>query len=197
MKKISVVLCACLAFSCFPFSAFAVDIFGKAPEGEVSVFDYGLRGMVGLGLFGGLSAGYVRYENEDDKGKEIGVSGAYGILAGAGLGLILGAVDASNGKKGIGALILRDMNTGGNFGALIGTICGGIKALNKDDSRFLGDGTAWGYLGGAILGVGIAFIESPRSSAKAELDQKFGSSVVFLQDSKNNPYPAFVAAYNF
>jgi len=198
-RKISLLLSVGVVLASFPLSGFAGDVFGKAPEGEVSIIDYGVSGM-GLGLFSGLSAGYLRYENESDKGKEILVSGGYGLLAGAGLGIILGAVDASNGNKGIGALILRDMKEGAKFGLLLGTVWGGINALNKDDSRFLGDGAAWGYLGGAVFGAAVAFIEAPApasSSKKTSLNKHFDSSVVFMQDSKNNIYPALAAMYNF
>ena len=197
MKKISVALCACVMLSCFPAAGVAGDIFGRSPEGEVNVFDYGMSGM-GLGLFGGLAAGYIRYEGEDDKGKEIVLSGAYGTLAGAGLGLALGIMDASNGGKGEGALILRDMRSGSGFGALIGTIWGAINALNKNDSTLLGDGAAWGYIGGAVFGAAVACISAPKtSSSKAELERNYGSSVVFLQDSKKNCYPAYSLNYSF
>ena len=117
---------------------------------------------------------------------------------GAGLGLALGAVDASKGKTGIGALILRDMKPGANFGGLIGLITGGIKAVNNNDSRALGDGTAWGYLGGAVVGAGIAlFVEAPRSPSITSMSHNFNSSLVYMQDSRNNTYPALAARYSF
>ncbi len=198
MRRFSVLLCACVILSCFTNYSFAYDLFGKPPAGTVSIIDYGVHGMK-LGLFGGVCAGYVRYENENDKGGAIALSGAYGVLLGAGLGIVLGGVDASNGSMGIGALIIRDMDMGGNLGALLGTILGGIKALNNNDSRWVGDGTAWGYLGGAVLGAGLAFIEEPRSSSSAKADTNNGvvPSVVFLQDSRRNTYPALAATYNF
>ena len=197
MKKLSLLLCACVVLSGFPVTGMAGDIFGKAPEGDVSVFDYGRDGMC-LGLFGGFAAGYIRYKDESDKGREIVVSGGYGTLAGAGLGLILGFVDASKGKKDIGALILRDMRSGSGFGSLIGTIWGAINALNKNDSRLLGEGSAWGYLGGAAIGVLVAYVESPKpSSSKAKIESNYGGSVVFLRDSRKNPYPALAATYSF
>jgi hypothetical protein len=196
MKRISRFLCAALILSAFAANSFAGSIFGKTPEGDVSVIDYGINGM-GVGLFSGLAAGYVRYENEDDKGREILVSGAYGVLAGASLGIILGSIDASNGHKGIGAIILRDMRKGGEFGLLLGTIYGGIKALNENDSRLLGDNAAWGYLGGAVLGAAIAFIETPGTNSRASIDKHFNGSVAFLRDSQNKPCPGFAAQYTF
>jgi len=196
LRKISVLLCACVVVSSFPSFGFSTELFGKAPEGSVSIFDYGVDGM-GLGLGGGISAGFIRYENEDDKGTEILVSGAYGLLVGAGLGLAMGAVDASNGKKGIGALVLRDMKMGGNFGSIIGLIAGGIKSMNKNDSRYLGDSISWGYLGGALAGVGVAFIENQKPPSKMSSNPNFNNSVVFMQDSKNNSYPAYAASYRF
>jgi hypothetical protein len=196
MKRIHTILCAALILPVLISNSFAGSVFGKAPEGEVSVIDYGINGM-GLGLFSGLAAGYVRYENEDDKGREILVSGAYGVLAGAGLGIILGSVDASNGHKGIGAVILRDMRKGGELGFLLGTIYGGIKALNDNDSRLVGDNAAWGYLGGAILGAAIAFIENPSDNSRASADKHFNSSVALIQDSHKNSCPGIAAQYTF
>jgi hypothetical protein len=196
MKKCSVLLCACIILSSIPGLSLASDFFGKAPEGEVSIIEYGLHGM-GVGLYAGLSAGYIRYKDETDKGKEILVSGGYGTLIGAGIGLILGAVDASSGKKGIGATILRNMNSGGKFGLLLGTIWGGINAINKNDTRLIGEGAAWGYIGGAAFGALAAFIETPKPSPKAGLNRNFESSVAFMQDSRRKTYPALTAKYNF
>ena len=198
MKRILVLLCGCVILSCFAASSFAGNIFGKPPEGDVSVIDYGINGM-STGLFSGLSAGYIRYENQDDKGQQILVSGGYGVLAGAGVGLILGAVDASNGHKGIGPLILRDMDRGGKFGLLLGTIWGGIKTLNSsnNDTRLIGDSAAWGYLGGAALGVVVAFIEDPAHSSRVSTDKHFDGSVALTRDSQHKLCPGFAAKYSF
>jgi len=196
MKKNSALLCACFILTVLTANSFAGYLFGRPPEGDVSVIDYGYQGM-GVGLFSGLAAGYVRYENEDDKGQQILVSGGYGLLAGAGLGLILGSVDASNGRKGIGALILRDMRKGGEFGILLGTIWGGIKALNNNDTRLIGDSAAWGYLGGVALGAVVAFIETPGHNSKVSTDKHFDGSVAFIQDSQHKPCPGFAAKYSF
>jgi hypothetical protein len=194
--RLSIILCACIIISGFPGFSMAGDIFGKAPEGEVSVFDYGLNGM-GLGLCAGLSAGYIRYKDENDKGREILVSGGYGILIGAGVGLILGVMDASGGSKGIGARMLRNMKSGGRFGLLVGTIWGGINALNKDDSRLLGEGAAWGYLGGAAFGAVAAVFTAPKTSSKAEINRSFNTSIVYTRDSQRKAYPAIAAQYRF
>lgn len=192
LKHFSVLLCAAVILSSLPAVSQSKGLLGTPPEGEVSVFDYGLNGM-GLGFMAGLSAGYIRYKDGTDKGREILTSGLYGTLFGAGLGLVLGTLDASQGKMDTGARILFNMKRGGKFGLLVGTLWGGINALNKDDTKLLGEGAAWGYIGGAVFGALVSFVKPSSSSSRANA----AASVVFMRDSRDNAFPALMTQYNF
>lgn len=160
-----------------------------------SIFNYGFRGLC-IGAITGASAGYIRYSDDNDS-SSIGRSTAYGALIGAGLGLVAGISDIY-GSKSCGDLLIKDMNIGGEFGAAIGLIWGGIDALNKNETKNLGKSVAWGYLGGIILGAGVAIYQSTDGcSDRAQSCSKVKQKVAFIQDSNLNTCPGWQLIYNF
>ena len=194
IRKVISILCAFTIFMGAP-SACMAEFFGDAPEGEVSVFSYGMRGLT-LGMLCGLSGGYLRYKDEDDNTKDILMSVGYGSLVGSGVGLICGFTDLARGEKGYGAVILRDMHLGGGFGLLVGTIWGGVNAIKSEEWGDLGDGVAWGYLGGALLGLGIGIIEAPKVVAYNP-NNNVRYKIALRRDSKNNTFPVIKATVPF
>ncbi|MHB9155012.1 MAG: hypothetical protein ACYC5N_04875, partial [Endomicrobiales bacterium] len=130
------------------------------PTGKPSVFEYGWRGLL-FGSLAGAAGGYLRYADESDSDNLLRSIG-YGSLAGAGVGLLLGFYDAAAERRGMGDIILHDMYLGAGFGTAVGAIVGGINALANSDWKSLGTGASWGYLGGVVLGLGVALYEGPR-----------------------------------
>lgn len=74
-----------------------------------------------------------------------------GALSGAGLGLTLGLLEAGDGA--IADHVTRDMLYGVTFGALTGTIAGGLSAILGGKGAHVPFGAAIGAVAGAGLGV--------------------------------------------
>ena len=203
MRKrfISIVLFVSFTIMCSAVpSSYADAIFTQPAGSSPNIFYYGWRGVF-IGSLAGLSAGYLRYADENNT-SEMLRSLAYGALAGAGVGLIAGFADASNGNVyGAGDTILRDMNSGGGFGLAVGLLWGGISAISKGDSREVGKGAAWGYLGGLVVGLGVAIVQNASgtrsSTACAVPSQTIVPSIAFYRDSRQQPYPAVRCSYHF
>jgi hypothetical protein len=178
----------------------ADDLFFNRPAGsDPSIFYYGWRGLF-IGSLAGLSAGYVRYADSNNTSGMLS-SLAYGALFGAGVGLIAGFADAANNNAyGTGDILLHDMNRGGIFGLGVGALWGGINAITKGDSKEVGKGAAWGYLGGLVIGVGVAVVENANPSVIASPSSSlpsFSHSIAFHQDSKSNLYPGLELAWRY
>lgn len=188
-KKIismAIITAVCASFSTISESA----IFGKPYSNTPSVISYGWYGLL-LGALGGLSAGYIRYADEKDNSDNILKSVGYGTLSGAGLGLIIGAVDMSSGKTGMGGIIMRDMYLGGLLGLTLGGIGGGIEAIGSKRWESVGKGAAWGYLAGIVFGITVASIEGPGLIADETSEKKHLSYKLTLKnDSRDYPYPS-------
>jgi len=172
----------------------ADDFFGVPPKGTPSVVNYGWQGMK-LGAMIGLGAGYIQYV-DGAKAKTIALDTAYGALAGTGVGLALGVYDASLGKKGYGAIVLRDMYLCGELGAAVGAICGTISALNNSKWENLGTGTAWGFIGGSVIGIGVAFYEGPKL-VESQSSKNFSQGIGVLADSQQHIIPCLQVASKF
>ena len=174
----------------------AEDFFGAPPKGTPSVINYGWQGMT-LGATIGLSFGYIQYADAaDPKIKTVALDTAYGALAGTGVGLALGMFDASRGKKGYGAIILRDMRLCGKLGAAVGSIFGVVSALKNDNWENLGTGAAWGYIGGSVVGLGISFYEGPKI-AESNSSMNFNQSIGLLADSRQHIVPCLQVVSKF
>lgn len=196
MKKISK-MSFVLVFTVLVLSApclRADDFFGAPPKGTPSIINYGWTGMT-LGAMIGLSAGYIQYTN-GSKAKTVALDTAYGALIGTGAGLLLGSADAARGKKGYGAIVLRDMHTGANLGAVVGGICGVVAAISNDNWENLGRGAAWGYIGGSAVGLCIAFYEGPKI-AESSSSLNLGHGLTVMTDSGRNMVPGWQIASKF
>jgi hypothetical protein len=187
------ILAACLIAGSVP--ARAESTYCRMNSEIPSVFNYGWRGLL-LGSVAGLAAGYVRYAGESNN-TEILNSIAYGALAGAGGGLIAGFADTSYNSH-TGDIIIHDMYRGGGFGLGIGLVWGGINAITKSDSREVGLGASWGYLGGLLLGVGVAFVENANGiSAPSAAASPIAPSFALYFDRHRRPVPGIRFAYRY
>ncbi|MBI4369875.1 MAG: hypothetical protein HY547_06575, partial [Elusimicrobia bacterium] len=156
--------------------------------------DYGWAGMI-TGTMLGTSVGTLQAISQKDRLDGAGESaritkGAlYGLIGGTGLGIGIGFYDLSQGKTGVGGIILRDINRGGWLGLVIGAAAGAIKYIDSNEAKDLGSGLAWGYIGGSAAGLIFGFIEGPRIVSSLGLE--FNSRVQFalFPDSKGNPVP--------
>lgn len=192
MKKIIVLV---IVLSLFSISlAYAEGgFFGASPEGTPSIINYGWEGLT-LGALLGLSAGYLHYTDSKEK-KDITLTTAYGALIGTAGGLILGFSDASKGKKGYGAIVLRDMHLGGNLGLVVGGIIGGIQYSSDKEWQRVPKGLAWGYLGGAVAGLAIAFYEGPKLVDYSS--NRLQNNLVLMADSRGQLCPGYQVSYRF
>ena len=192
MKKLIVVLV--LMFSIVSISHAESGFFGAAPEGTPSILNYGWDGMF-LGALLGLSTGYLHYLS-DNETKHLGTNTAYGAIIGTAGGLVLGFSDASKGKKGYGAIVLRDMQLGGNLGLVVGAIVGGTQYSSDKEWKRVPKGMAWGYLGGVAAGLAIGLYEGPKLVDYSE-NNRFYYGAALLADSKNNLCPGCQISYHF
>ena len=169
-------------------------LYGEPSGGTPSVPNYGWRGL-GMGALAGTAAGFIQYSDNGDS-DDILLGAGYGSLIGAGLGLVLGAIDVQRGQRGMGDIILRDMNRASGFGAAVGSIWGGVNAIINEDWEELGRGAAWGYLGGLALGAVVALYEGPGIVEKMSR-QQVSLGISFLKDSRRNACPVYRFTYRF
>jgi hypothetical protein len=181
MKKNLVQLIAVTILACQ--SGWAVEFFGASPQGTPSVLNYTWEGLK-LGALSGMSIAYL--SNPTD-GKGYANSVAVGALVGMGGGIALGVHDASVGRKGTGAIILRDMNLGGFIGLVAGGIVGTLDGINNNKWESVGHDTSVGYLGGVILGLGIGIYEGPIIVKNYSISTEI--SPVLLTDSRHSACP--------
>jgi hypothetical protein len=181
MKKLVTLLLTAIVFG--QGMAWSAEFFGASPQGTPSVLNYTWEGLK-LGALSGMSIAYL--DNPTD-GKGYANTVAVGALVGMGAGVVLGVRDASMGRKGTGAIVLRDMNLGGFIGLVAGGIVGTLDGINNNKWESVGHDTSVGYLGGVILGLGIGLYEGPiivkNYSSAIEI------SPVFLADSRRLACP--------
>ncbi len=193
MKKI--VLPFVLIMMVFTTTSYAESgFFGAPPEGTPSIINYGWDGLTEGALLG-VSIGYLAYLGGSDANK-IGYDTAYGALGGMVGGLALGFSDASKGKKGYGAIVLRDMHLGGNLGLVVGGIIGALQYSSDKEWKRVPKGMAWGYLGGSLAGLAIAFYEGPKLVDYSE-NKTISYNLALLTDSRNNLCPGYQINYRF
>ncbi len=199
MKKYITMVVICSFLSMVPGvqQSWARGFFGAPPEETPSVINYGWRGLA-LGSMAGLAAGYARYADSDDNTNDILKSVAFGALSGTGFGLLVGFGDVASGKAGIGGIILRDMHLGGLLGLTVGTVWGGIKAIDDEKWETVGKGAAWGYLGGLVVGLGIAIIEGPSIVAEQRTTTtQVRHGLALFEDSRQDLCPGWQVSCNF
>lgn len=157
-----------LLFTMYAVPVEAGGYFAHNPDDQPSIFTYGLRGL-GVGTLDGMAVGYlmIHYDAANYEDWQVFMaSTGIGALSGAVLGLTTGFIDLAmyakypNGNYvGTGAIILRDSLYGAAFGALAGTIAGGVMAILEEEGRKVPMGTAIGTLSGTALGILIGIIE--------------------------------------
>lgn len=192
-KIICLLISTILTVSAVSVAFAGSGFFGAPPEGTPSIVNYGWEGLT-LGALMGVSVGYLQYAHNKETSR-IGKDAAYGALIGAGGGLVLGFSDAAKGKKGYGAIVLRDMHLGANLGLAVGGIVGVLQYSDDKDWHRVPKGLAWGYIGGSLTGLAIALFEGPILVNYSE--QSVSHTVVFLSDSENNLYPGYQVFYRF
>lgn len=131
-------------------------------EANESVFVYAFRGL-GIGAPVGLSAGYL-LTRDDSWGSEdwqhLALGTAVGAITGAVGGLGIGLADLSDGRSGMGAIVLRDTWYGTLLGITIGAIIGGVRWMGDGDGEDMLVSMAWGAVIGAPVGIGVGFAEA-------------------------------------
>ncbi len=129
---------------------------------EESVFTYAFRGL-GIGVPVGLSAGYLLTKDSDwgsEDWQDVGTGVAIGAISGAVGGIAIGLADLSDGRSGMGAIVLRDTWYGTLLGITVGAIVGGVSLMNTGEGEDMLVGMAWGAVIGAPVGIGVGFAEA-------------------------------------
>jgi hypothetical protein len=157
-------LLAVLFVTCASSRAEASGFYGPNGRYAPSVFSYGYRGL-SIGALGGLSGGYLvarrdGFARQDWRPLVLGVG--IGALSGAALGLLLGFSDLADDRPGMGNIVLRDMDYGGGFGALVGLIAGGLAVIKTHEPEHIAFGAALGALSGIGVGLVVGLIEGRR-----------------------------------
>jgi hypothetical protein len=142
----------------------ATPLLSKTAHAQTSesAFTYAFRGL-GIGVPVGLSAGYLLTRDGDwdtEDWQDVGLGVAIGAIGGAVGGLTVGLIDASDGRMGTGAIVLRDTWYGTMLGITVGAIVGGVTLMYSGEAEDLLVGMAWGAVIGAPVGVGVGFIEA-------------------------------------
>jgi len=186
MKKF--LLAIFVATICLQSTAKAGQYFGVRPEGAPSVLNYGWDGLH-IGFLTGCSIGYLQYLNDRESTSLIKGAG-YSAIGGVCAGIVMGMKDASDGKKGMAGIMLRDLRLGADLGLVVGVIYGGIRAIDTDDAETLGECAAWGVLGGELVGLAIALFEGPIIAKDYSQQRRTSVNLVFLNDAANKAVPA-------
>jgi hypothetical protein len=134
------------------------------PPYTPSAFAYGFHGFV-LGGTAGLGAGYLIGRSggwHGDDWRALAYGAGIGALAGGGIGLGLGISDMASRTPGRGYFVLRDGGYGLGFGAVAGTIAGGLASLSSKKGEHLLLGASIGALAGTGAGLVLGIIEGNR-----------------------------------
>ncbi|HEU4581360.1 MAG TPA: hypothetical protein VFS67_24050 [Polyangiaceae bacterium] len=151
-------------FFCFlsiSAAAVAMPALARAAEEDPpSIIHYGVNGFW-TGAQIGLASGYLATgrDYEAREWRKLVFGAGLGALAGTGLGLTLGIVDAGGPTPGTGWLVLRDTGYGVGLGALAGTATGALFLINSGNPKNLVTGAAIGSLIGAGVGAAVGIIE--------------------------------------
>jgi hypothetical protein len=120
---------------------------------------HGLQGFL-AGALVGTGIGYLTIgESAHEPWRDVLLGAGVGGLSGAGLGLGVGLLDASMGKRSAARYVMRDMLYGTGLGALFGSVVGGLVALDSDDAEDVLVGGSIGAISGALLGVVTGVVE--------------------------------------
>jgi len=152
-----------------------------ADDDRPNIFTFAYQGFL-VGAGAGLAGGYlVAHEGglHASDWKPLVYGTGIGALAGIGVGLTLGIIDAAQDKPGRTRYVLRDMGYGEGLGAVVGLIAGGLTALSTRNTEHLLFGASIGVLSGAAVGALFGVIEGGHSRAQASRDNgRFALSLV-------------------
>jgi hypothetical protein len=137
----------------------------RADRGE-SILGYSLNGLW-TGAKIGLAAGYLstgeRWESREWRNLAFGAG--VGVIAGTGIGLMLGIVDASSDPPPTGWYALRDCGYGVLVGALVGAAVGALMAIDDGRPKDILIGGSYGVLIGAAAGIAFGIFEGATDDA--------------------------------
>ena len=131
-------------------------------QSDESVFTYGFRGL-GTGVPIGLAAGYLLTRDDSwgtEDWQDVGLGVAIGAISGAAGGLAIGLADLSDGRSGMGAIVLRDTWYGTLLGVTVGAIVGAVRVMHSGEGEDILVSMAWGAVIGAPVGIGVGFAEA-------------------------------------
>jgi hypothetical protein len=169
-------------------------------EESFSVIRCGWSGLL-LGTTVGAAVGGIQAAEEHDRLDSNGetkrvVNGAlYGLIGGTVLGLGLGLYDLSQGESGVAQKSLHNAWLGGGIGLIVGAAIGGINYAKTDNATDLGNGIAWGYIGGAFAGLVFGFIDGEKFASNTSSTPAFRFALI--PDSRGHaaPYLSFQHTY--
>ncbi len=167
---------------------------GIDPKSSPSVFAYGWSGMR-IGTLVGAAIGGIQAMDQREKldssgeARRIATGAVYGLLGGTVMGLGIGFHDLSSGQTGAGAVILRDMWYGGALGLVVGAAVGGLNYSKTKEGRDIGQGIAWGYVGGTIVGFAFGIIEAPQIASNPLDERRTRIRLALIPDSVGMPSP--------
>lgn len=149
-------------------------------EERASTFQDASRGLF-AGALAGLGVGYLVAREgggglQQDAWRPLVFASGVGALSGAALGLTLGMLEGP--RLGTGHYVTRDMLYGVTFGALTGTIAGGLSVVLGGDGDHVPTGAAIGAAAGVGIGALTGLLWSHRA-ARYRADAK-GRSVALV-----------------
>lgn len=158
-----------------------------------SIITYGVNGFW-TGAQIGLASGYLATgrDYESREWRKLVFGAGVGALAGTGLGLTLGIVDAGGAPPGTGWLALRDTGYGIGLGALAGTATGALFLINSGDPKNLVTGAAIGSLIGAGVGAAVGIIEGASLHRERPVPPKANEQVTLRFTVTSSPDSAML-----
>src|SRR5687768_6908867 len=125
LRRLAATLALVTSFSALPSVCAAAD---DTP----SIVSYGFDGFW-TGAQIGLATGYLATGSEykSDEWRKLVFGAGVGALAGMGLGITLGVIDAGQRPPQTGRLILRDVGYGVGLGAVAGTAVGALFLIDS------------------------------------------------------------------
>lgn len=159
-----------------------------AEQEPPSIINYGVSGFW-TGAQVGVASGYLATgrDYESREWRKLVFGAGLGALAGSGVGLTLGIVDAGGPAPGTGWLALRDTGYGVGLGALAGTATGALFLINSGDPKNLVTGAAIGSLIGAGVGAAVGIIQGASMQRERPVPPNANEQVTFRFTVTSSP----------
>ena len=183
---------------CFAAIAMLIEVVEPATcaaedEGP-SIVSYGLQGF-GSGIGLGLASGFLATGHTFERGewRTLLLGTAIGALTGMGVGITLGAVDASTTPYGfgVGHYMLQDMSYGVTLGVLGGATVGALVWLDDGRAKDVLIGLAAGALIGGGVGLLLGVLDGSlrKRPERPEPEKKLSFNVGFTPGNGGVPWP--------